>query len=471
MSIAKIQENWDNILSYMKNDFEITKISFETFIIKLKPSYMKKQSSDNGSISDVLVIIYPADQGEGDMIINYLHKKYSKLLRISIEEVTGIACDIEFQFAPFSQEQPVKKETAEPSFSESTSFVPDLSTNKKANLNPKYTFDSFVVGNSNRFAHAASLAAAESPGTQYNPLYIYGGVGLGKTHLMQSIAHFILKNNPEAKVLYVTSETFTNEIINAIGTGRTQEFHDKYRTLDVLLIDDIQFIINKSSTQEEFFHTFNCLYENNKQIVISSDMAPRNLETLNERYRSRFTVGLPVDISSPDYETRMAILRKKEEMDNCTVDNSILSYIATNITSNIRDLEGALNKVTAYSKLYNQDMTLEMAEEALKDLINPNAGKEITIKQIILVVADHFQISPDDLMSSKRTKEIVRPRQIVMYLCRKMTSASLMNIATALNKKDHSTIIHGANEIEETIKNNKELQETVDVLIKKLSPA
>lgn len=342
-----------------------------------------------------------------------------------------------------------------------------------ANLNPKYTFDTFVVGANNNLAHAASLAVAESPGEIYNPLFIYGGVGLGKTHLMHSIGHFILKNNPAAKVLYVTSEKFTNELIDAIRNKNNfspTEFREKYRNNDVLLIDDIQFIIGKESTQEEFFHTFNALYEAKKQIIISSDKPPKEIETLEERLRSRFEWGLTVDIQSPDYETRMAILRKKEEMEGYNIDNEVIKYIATNIKSNIRELEGALTKIVALSRLDNKEITVELAEEALKDIISPNDKREVTPELVIQVVADHYGITPLDISSQKRNKEIVYPRQIVMYLCRDMVGTPLQMIGKYLGGRDHTTIIHGIEKITAEINKNDTLNNTIEILKKKISP-
>ena len=341
------------------------------------------------------------------------------------------------------------------------------------NLNPKYTFDTFVVGSNNNLAHAAALAVAESPGEIYNPLFIYGGVGLGKTHLMHAIAHFILKNNPSAKILYVSSETFTNELIDAIRNKNnitTTEFREKYRNNDVLLIDDIQFIIGKESTQEEFFHTFNTLYESKKQIIISSDKPPKEIETLEERLRSRFEWGLTVDIQSPDYETRMAILRKKEEMEGYNIDNEVIKYIATNIKSNIRELEGALTKIVALSRLNKCDITLGLAEEALKDIISPNAQREVTPNLIIQVVSDHFGITPLDISSQKRTKEIVYPRQIVMYLCRNMTETPLQSIGRILGGRDHTTIIHGSEKIAADMNKDENLKNTIEILKKKINP-
>ena len=346
---------------------------------------------------------------------------------------------------------------------------------EKANLNPKYTFDTFVVGSNNNFAHAASLAVAESPGEIYNPLFLYGGVGLGKTHLMHSVAHYILEHDPSKKVLYVTSETFTNELIDALKVGKNGNelamttFREKYRNNDVLLIDDIQFIIGKESTQEEFFHTFNVLHSAGKQIVLSSDKPPKEMETLEERFRSRFDWGLIADIQPPDYETRMAILRKNAEACNKPVDDEIFKYIATNIKSNIRELEGAFNRIIAKSKIENQsEITMELAEDALKDIINPDKPKEITPELIIEVVAEHFGVSPEDITSKKRNSEFVQPRQVVMYLCRKLTDTSYVNIGKLLGKKDHTTIIHGVNKIEDDLKNNDELASKVETIKKKI---
>lgn len=309
---------------------------------------------------------------------------------------------------------------------------------ENANLNSKYRFDTFVVGGNNKFAHSASLAVAESPGVAYNPLYLYGGAGLGKTHLMHSIGHFILEHNPDMKVLYVTSEQFTNEVIESIRSGNASKMtklREKYRTVDVLLIDDVQFIIGKESTQEEFFHTFNVLHSAGKQIILSSDKPPKEMETLEERFRSRFEWGLIADIQPPDYETRMAILKKNAENYNKEINEEIFQYIATNIKSNIRELEGAFNKVIAYSKLNKVEINLSSVQEALKDIISPNEKKQITSGLIVEVVAEHFGITPEDIMSKRRNTEYVLPRQICMYLCRKYTDDSLQSIGKAVGKK------------------------------------
>lgn len=342
-----------------------------------------------------------------------------------------------------------------------------------ANLNPKYKFDTFVVGGSNNFAHSASLAVAESPGETYNPLYLYGGSGLGKTHLMHSIGHFILDQHPDKKVLYVTSEVFTNEVIESIRSGDAAsmtKLREKYRTVDVLMVDDVQFIIGKESTQEEFFHTFNVLHSARKQIILSSDKPPKDIETLDERFRSRFEWGLLADIQPPDYETRMAILRKNAENCPYQIDEEIIKYIATNVKSNIRELEGAFNKIIAAVKLNKVDLTLAVAEEALKDVIYPNKSREITPSIIINVVSEHFNVRPEDITSKRRNSEFVLPRQIVMYLCRELTDTSYVSIGKLLGKKDHTTIMHGVNKISAELEGNEDLKNKIDIIIKKLNP-
>ncbi len=406
--------------------------------------------------------------------LSYVERKYGPVLMVIISEFLGLDCEVEFKVIQQIQEEEMSSGSAGGSRliqKNTASISPDMI--QSANLNAKYTFDTFVVGSNNNLAHAAALAVAESPGEIYNPLFIYGGVGLGKTHLMHAIAHFILKNNPKSKILYVSSETFTNELIDAIRNKNnitTTEFREKYRNNDVLLIDDIQFIIGKESTQEEFFHTFNTLYESKNKIIISSDKPPKEIETLEERLRSRFEWGLTVDIQSPDYETRMAILRKKEEMEGYNIDNEVIKYIATNIKSNIRELEGALTKIVALSRLNKCDITLELAEEALKDIISPNAHREITPELIIQVVSDHFGLTPLDIASQKRNKEVVYPRQIVMYLCRNMMAIPLQTVGKYLGGRDHTTIIHGSEKIANDLKNNESLVNTIDILKKKINP-
>lgn len=457
--LETLKEKWDEILLYLKNEYEISNVSFQTWLLPLE-IYSLKQPGD------IIQIIVPDAN-----FLGYIKKKYSVMLKVSIEEVTGIRCDnVEF----IVEDEIIRDSVSDNQLINATPNAVSPVTLQNANLNPKYTFDSFVVGANNNLAHAASLAVAESPGEIYNPLFIYGGVGLGKTHLMQSIANFILKNNPKAKILYVTSEKFTNELIDAIRNKNnisTTEFREKYRNNDVLLIDDIQFIIGKESTQEEFFHTFNALHEAKKQIIISSDKPPKEIETLEERLRSRFEWGLTVDIQSPDYETRMAILRKKEEMEGYNIDNEVIKYIATNIKSNIRELEGALTKIVALSKLEkNREINIALAEKALKDIIAPGDKKEVTPEFIIEVVADHFNLTPLDIISQRRNKEIVYPRQIAMYLCRNMTDTGLQNIGKSLGGRDHTTILHGIDKIAADLEGNPTLQNTIDILKKKINP-
>ena len=454
--IEKIKEKWDEILLHIKEEHELTDVSFKTWLLPTQPYSMK---------DGTLQILVPDVQ-----FLGYIKKKYGLLIQITIEELTGIECEVDF--VTIEQVDEPQKETDKSHLINRPSEV-SRQLIQDANLNPRYTFDTFVVGANNNLAHAASLAVAESPGEIYNPLFIYGGVGLGKTHLMHSIGHFILKNNPKAKVLYVTSEKFTNELIDAIRNKNnisTTEFREKYRNIDVLLVDDIQFIIGKESTQEEFFHTFNSLHSAKKQIIISSDKPPKDMEILEERFRSRFEWGLIADITLPDYETRMAILHKKEEMDGYDINEEVIKYIANNIKSNIRELEGAINKVMAFAKLEKKEVTLELAEQALKDIISPDEKKVITPDYIISMVAEHFDVTVDDLCGNKRNSKIVTPRQIAMYLCREIISTPLKSIGKCLGNRDHTTIMHGIDKIEKEINNDENLKNTIETLKKKINP-
>ena len=459
-----IKEKWEEIIQKLKVEYFLSNISFETWIRPLEVYEIRGNTL-------YLTVNFKAS-------IEHIQNKYLLPLKVCIAEVTGTEYQIKFipRDLPREQQRRYLEKTAP--VKEKTHKHKEVSPiAEKANLNPKYTFDTFVVGGNNNFAHAASLAVAESPGEVYNPLFLYGGVGLGKTHLMHSIAHYILDREPSKKVLYVTSETFTNDLITAIRNGKTgndlamNAFRDKYRNNDVLLIDDVQFIIGKESTQEEFFHTFNHLHNAGKQIVISSDKPPKDMTTLEARLRTRFEWGLIADISVPDYETRMAILRKKEDMEGYNIDDAVIRYIATNIKSNIRELEGALTKLSAFATLSHSPITVEFAEETLKDLISPDAKKEVTPELIIQIVADHFGISPADILSSKRSADIVYPRQITMYLCRQMTNVALQGIGKALGNRDHTTIIHGADKIAKEVLVNETTKNTVDILIKKIDPS
>jgi len=451
-----LKEKWDQILQTVKIEHELSEISFKTW---LQPLQLHE-------ITDTTVIILVPNE---QMAIDYISKKYTFPLKVAIAECTGKEYNIEFILPEQAAAQLEEKKKLA-----AVNTVDNSVLAERAGLNPKYTFDTFVVGNNNKFAHAASLAVAESPGKMYNPLFIHGGAGLGKTHLMHSIAHFVLNQNPEKKVLYVTSETFTNELIDAIRNGNNTamtKFREKYRSVDVLLIDDIQFIIGKEATQEEFFHTFNDLHGNKKQIIISSDKPPKDIVTLEARLRSRFEWGLIADISSPDFETRMAILHKKEENDGYNIDNEVIKYIAMHIKSNIRELEGALNKLVALSNLEKREITVELAEEALKDIVSPDEKKEVTPALIVNTVAEHFHVSVDDIRSNKRNNEIVVPRQIAMYLCNTMTSVGLKKIGSEIGGRDHSTVLHGSKKISDELKTSDDMRKTIEILQKKINPS
>lgn len=337
-----------------------------------------------------------------------------------------------------------------------------------SSLNLKYTFDTFVTGKSNQFAHAAALAVAASPGKVYNPFFMYGGVGLGKTHLMHAIGHHILNSHPEMRVLYVSSEKFTNELINSIRDGNPDLFRQKYRNIDVLLVDDIQFLTGKQSTQEEFFHTFNTLRDTEKQIILSSDRPPREVKDLEERLRSRFEWGLITDIQAPDLETRIAILKKKALIDRLNVPNDVMVYIASRIDSNIRELEGALTRVVAFASLSNQPVTTELVSETLQDIFPQGGKKEISIDLIKDIVADFFKVKVEDFESKKRTREIAYPRQIAMYLSRELTSTSLPQIGSAFGGRDHTTVIHACEKIRNDCGNDTKVQNTVNELMERL---
>lgn len=448
-----IEENWNQIKENVRIEYDLSDISYNTWVKPLNFYNVDEEEH-------IVTIVIPSDQGHA---LKYITSKYSIYFQVTIAELVGITYDISFILEKDKNKNITKSEIG---------AVYNINY-ENANLNSKYRFDTFVVGGNNRFAHSASLAVAESPGDTYNPLYIYGGAGLGKTHLIHSIGHFILDNNPDTKVLYVTSEQFTNEVIESIRSGNTAKMNklrEKYRTVDVLLLDDVQFIIGKESTQEEFFHTFNVLHAAGKQIIISSDKPPKELETLEERFRSRFEWGLIADIQVPDYETRMAILKKNAEIYNKEIDDEIYKYIATNIKSNIRELEGAFNKVIAFSRLNKVNINMDNVEEALKDIIYPNKSREITPKLIINVVAEHYGVNPDDITSKRRNSEFVQPRQVVMYLCRVLTEESFQNIGNILGKKDHTTVIHGHKKIEEDILTNEELRNKIETIKKILSP-
>ncbi len=448
--LETIREKWPEILNTLKQEHDISDVSFKTWLLPLEVKAVE---------GDTIIIVVP----EETIGLQYIKKKYYVPLKVCTEEIIGKPYEIEFILPDQlnSLETPV------------ASDGPQEDIYLKAGLNPKYTFSSFVVGENSNLAHAAALAVAESPAQIYNPLYIYGGVGLGKTHLMQAAAHFILQHNPDMKVLYVTCETFTNEIIDAIRNGgplANVQFREKYRNADVLLIDDIQFISGKESSQQELFHTFNALHDNNKQIIISSDKHPKEINDLEARLCSRFLWGLSVDIQSPNYETRVAILRKKIELENYPpVPDDVLEYIATNVSSNIRELEGALIKIVAYAKLTSSPIDLEFAQNVLHDLFE-EAQKEITPDMIIKIVSEHFGVTLNDLTSKKKNQEIVYPRQVCMYLCRSLTDVALTLIGKKLGNRDHTTIIHGYDKIQKELDENEKVRNDIEILKKKIIP-
>lgn len=397
-----------------------------------------------------------------DMQKDALETRFYDLICNTFNFITNKTCDIKII---------EKTENTEDKEPEEKPGIDITTTENYSNtfLNPKYTFDNFVIGNNNKFAQAAAFAVSETPATTYNPLYIYGGVGLGKTHLMHAIGNRILQKHPETKILYVTSEKFINELVNSIKDAnyKNELFRNKYRNIDVLLVDDIQFIAGKKMGQEEFFHTFNTLHQSGKQIIISSDKPPRDIPLLEERLRSRFEWGILADISMPDYETRLAILRKKVQLENIIIDDYILAEIATKIDSNIRELEGALNKIIAYASLTHSPVTREMAEKAINDIVLQKE-KIISADYIQEVVAKYFNIDKKDLVSTKKSNDIAYPRQIAMYLCRVIGDITYPKIGEAFGGKDHSTVMHACRKIEKEIKektNTKLIVESVKNII------
>ena len=454
-----LQEKWKDILLSIKEENNITDISYRTWLLPLEIYAVE---------DDVLYILFTTDSDQ--MSLNYISKKYTLFLQVAIAELTGKEYMLKFI---------LPKDTASISRSETATTTPqaallDNDNYRKSNLNARYTFDTFVVGGNNRFAQTASLSVAETPGEAYNPLYIYGGPGLGKTHLMHAIGNFIFEQNPNTKVLYVTSEEFVNEVIESIRSNNSatqmSKLREKYRTVDVLMIDDIQFMIGKESTQEEFFHTFNTLHGAGKQLILTSDRPPKDMTTLEERIRTRFEMGLMADIGEPDYETRMAIIRSKVEQDGINFPDEVLDYIADNIRSNIREIEGALNKLIAYQNLQKIDVTIDIAKKELQNIISPDKRREITAQFIIEVVAEHYNLTMDQMISKDRKKTIARPRQIAMYLCRTMISSPLGAIGTLLGGRDHATIIHGYNKIVEEMRTNSELRRDIETIENKINP-
>lgn len=433
--MKNLTENWEKTLELLKP--ELTAVSFDTWVYPLTP--VKVDHKEN----KLYLSLY------NDMAKSILESRYITIIENAIKEAFGKKLKVVFVY---SEDPQVNQE--------------DMNFTDELYLNPKYIFNTFVIGNNNRFAHAASLAVAESPSKAYNPLFIYGGAGLGKTHLMHAIGHYILQQNPRSKVLYVSSEMFTNELIKAIREDKNVEFRNKYRSIDVLLIDDIQFIEKKERTQEEIFHTFNTLYEANKQIIISSDRPPKEIATLEERLRSRFEWGLIADIQAPDYETRVAILRNKSELEGLETTDAlieVIGVIAEKIQSNIRELEGAFIRVIAYANLTGQKINRELAKEVLKDVFS-SKDRPVTPELVKKHICKHFNIKQADLESSKRSRNLAFPRQIAMYICRNMTELSLPKIGEAFGNRDHTTVLHACEKISNEVKTNESLREVIKEL-------
>jgi chromosomal replication initiator protein len=442
----QLDELWQKTLDLLKA--ELTEISFNTWIKTIEPLHMNHNKISLG---------VSADFNKG-----ILESRYLDLIRNAVKQVSFKEYNLQIIVPNKDDPKNSNRGNYANNYNENNSNDDQVTSI----LNSKYTFDTFVIGNGNRFAHAASLAVSESPAKAYNPLFIYGGVGLGKTHLMHAIGHYILEQNPSSKVLYVSSEKFTNELINAIKDDRNEDFRAKYRNIDVLLIDDIQFIAGKERTQEEFFHTFNALYEANKQIILSSDKTPKDITTLEDRLRSRFEWGLIADIQAPDLETRIAILRKKAQLENLNVPNEIMVFIADKIASNIRELEGAMNRIIAYCSLTDSsgNITLELANEALKDILSVNKIRIVNSTSIQDTVARYFDLKTEEFKSKKRTRDLSYPRQIAMYLCRELTEMSLPRIGEEFGGRDHTTVIHACEKINEDINTNPETRRIVNEL-------
>ncbi|HQD41523.1 MAG TPA: chromosomal replication initiator protein DnaA [Bacillota bacterium] len=437
---------WENTLKLIRE--ELAEVSYNTWFKVIQPV----------EIADEYIILCAPNE----FIKNILETRYITLIFNALQQVTSREYEIKI-ILPEEKESGAVGRSGQVQGSKGDTPESDIGI-----LNPKYTFDTFVIGNSNRFAHAASLAVSEAPAKAYNPLFIYGGVGLGKTHLMHAIGHYILRNNPRTRVVYTTSEKFTNDLINSIRDDKNVEFRNRYRTTDVLLVDDIQFIADKERTQEEFFHTFNSLYEASKQIIISSDRPPKEIPTLEDRLRSRFEWGLICDIQPPDFETRIAILKKKAKLENIETPDEVLIFIAKKIESNIRELEGALIRVAAYSSLTNREINMELTQEALKDFFSNSKPRMITVDLIKRVISEYYSIRIEDFKSKKRTRAIAFPRQVAMYLTRELTDLSLPKIGEEFGGRDHTTVLHAYDKISAEIKTDESLKLAIDEIQKRL---
>lgn len=466
-------EIWEKALEIIKE--EISPVGYKTYVEVMVPRLVDENT---------ICFLAPSQYH-----IEVLTKKYLDLIQNSLTFLTNKNYIICFQSKDMSltNDEEETQEIGEGQIAQNTSNVTveqkvdeksskqteeknSVNLNGDSGLNPKYTFDNYIVGSNNRFAHAAAIAVSENPGTKYNPLYIYGGVGLGKTHLMQAIGHAIKKNNPNINIIYTTGESFTNELVSAImrDNSDNETFRNKYRKIDVLLIDDIQFLAGKEKCQEEFFHTFNTLFESGKQIILSSEKPPKQINMLEERLKTRFEMGLTVDIQAPDYETRLAILKKKRDNERYVMDDSVLVKIATKVTSNIRELEGVFNKLIAYTSFTNNELTDDIIDNTIESILVKTTNV-VTSKLIMQVVAKFFNIKVDDMLSMNRSKNVAYPRQIAMFLCRNVINMTFPQIGKDFGGKDHTTVLHAYNKIEAEYMTNEETKTLIDDIKKSLS--
>lgn len=449
-----IKENWTTVKEAVRREYSLSDISYHTWVEPLE---------FHNVVNDVVSIIIPSDQAHA---LNYISSKYKSFFQVTITEMFDHPYDINFILEKdVKAEEPAENEMAVPNQIYGINY-------EDAHLNPKYKFDTFVVGSNNKFAHSASLAVAESPGEVYNPLYLYGGPGLGKTHLMHSIGHFILEQDPDKKVLYVTSEEFTNEVIESIRSGNAAsmtKLREKYRNVDVLMVDDVQFIIGKESTQEEFFHTFNALHAAHKQIILSSDKPPKEMETLDERFRSRFEWGLIADIQPPDIETRIAIIKRKAQLLDINIPDEVCEYIATKLKTNIRQLEGVVKKLKAKNLLNGEKPTIAGAQESISDILNNEAPPELTVEKIIDEVARTFGVKSEDIRSIKnRRANLSNARHIAIYIVRELTHLSMIQIGNEFGGRHYSTIVYTIQQVEKNMAKDSKIKETVEDIVKNI---
>lgn len=443
-----VTQTWNEALVSLAT--EIQQPEFENWVRSVRPLALH---------DDTFVVGVP-----NEFTRDWLEKRYGQVIERVVGGLLGRKVSLKFVI-PQAMEEPYEDMEVEMPPGEA---LPGNGQFTGQTLNPRYTFESFVVGNSNKFVHAASLAVARAPAQAYNPFFIYGGVGLGKTHLMQAMAHHVLQTRPNMKVFYVSSETFTNELISSIRDQTTQEFRNRYRNIDVLLVDDIQFLAGKEGTQEEFFHTFNTLHEANRQIVISSDRPPKEITALEERLRSRFEWGLIADIQPPDLETRVAILRKKAQYEKARIPNEVMLDIAAKVETNIRELEGALNRVLAFATLTNQSVTLDLAHEVLKDILPASRRRPVSITLIQQQVASHFNLRLEDMKAQRKSRDVAFPRQVAMYLSRQLTDSSLPKIGQEFGGRDHTTILHAYEKIAREMESDPSLANLVRALVEKI---